>query len=235
MAYPHKKEAKINGRSLEITLRSDADASVYFEIFDEREYSILDPIILSSKNTIIDIGAHTGMFSMYASSIQNKTPILAYEPSPENFELLKKNIRENNFLNIFPKNLAVSSESGQRVLFLKEDSHNHSLISDEFDINEQKIFTTSLSQIVDKIQAIFDTDRADLLKIDAEGIEFEIFEKTDKKIIKKFENIYMEYHELNENMKGENLRHILEKMNYKVRIFPSKYDSRFGFILAKKK
>ncbi|MDX9971070.1 MAG: FkbM family methyltransferase [Candidatus Gracilibacteria bacterium] len=234
MAYPYKNSINLYGKHLEILIRSDADASVYFEVFEDKEYSVLDPIIKNAKLPIIDIGAHTGMFSLYASILNDKVPIYAYEPDPENFKTLKSHFTDNRIFNVYPKNLAVSSITGQRVLFLKTDSHNHSLISDENDEKEQKIFTSSISQILEKVKEMNDTDTCELLKLDAEGVEFEIFEKAEKRQIRAFNNIYMEYHELNENMRGEDIRRILEKSSFKTKILPSKYDSRFGFIFAKK-
>lgn len=234
MAYPYKNSINLNGKHLEILIRSDADASVFFEVFEDREYGLLDDVIKNAKNPIIDVGAHVGMFSLYAAVLNDKIPIYAYEPDPENFKTLKSHFTDNRIFNVYPKNLAISSVSGQRVLFLKHDSHNHSLFSDENDEKEQKIFTSSLSQILEKIRELNDTDVCDLLKLDAEGVEFEIFENAEKSQIRSFNNIYMEYHELCEDMKGETIRKILEKASFKTRLIPSKYDSRFGFIYGKK-
>jgi FkbM family methyltransferase len=234
MSYPYQKNTIINGTNIEITIRSEADASVFYEIFENKEYSLLDEIIKKTKRPIIDIGAHTGMFSIYASSFNQKVPILAYEPSPDNFETLKKNYLRNKITNIFPKNLAVSSENGQKVLFLKEDSHNHSLVFDEDTNKEQKVFSTDLKSILLKMKSVFDYEESDLLKLDAEGIEYDILKKTDANIIKKFKNIYLEYHELNEENNSEELKIILEKLGFKVSKTTSKYDSRFGFIFARK-
>ena len=234
MAYPYKNSVNLNGQHFEIKIRSDADASVFFEVFEDREYAVLDSIIQNSKYPIIDVGAHVGMFSLYSAALNRNVPIYSYEPDPENFKLLKEHLTENRVTNVYPKNLAISATSGQRVLFLKPDSHNHSLISDENDEKEQKIYTSSLDGILKKIKEINDLDSCDLLKMDAEGVEFEIFENAEKNLIRRFNNIYMEYHELMENLRGENIRKILEKSGFKATIMPSRYDCRFGFILAKK-
>jgi FkbM family methyltransferase len=233
MSYPHKKTTSINGKNIEIIIRSEADDSVFYEIFEKREYGYLEQSIKDAKSPIIDIGAHTGMFSIYASAINPKSAIFAYEPCPKNFEALKENFKINNISNVFPKNLAVSAETGQRVLFLNEDSHNHSLIPKNGE-KEQKVFSTDIKSILSKIKLLENNEKIDLLKMDAEGIEFEIFENISPNTLNVFKKIYLEFHE-SESKNGEIIRKIFEKQNFKTKLIPSKYDSRFGFILAENK
>ena len=61
------------------------------------------------SGTIIDIGAHHGIFSIFAAS--KGYNLLSFEPNPINFSILKKNLSENNDLDIQLFNQAVSKKS----------------------------------------------------------------------------------------------------------------------------
>lgn len=221
------KKLYCNKKQLQIQIRSDADESVFGEIFLDKDYGRLDETIKAAKNAIIDIGAHIGLFSIYASTINSLTPIYAYEPEEENYKTLKENIEQNKIKNIHPKNLAISAKEGQIDLYINEDSHNHSIIKTDEKHPKRKVQSTTLQRITEKLQTI------DLVKMDCEGAEFEIIASTPKEIFKKIKTIYIEYHEYKEDLEAKNLRATLEKIGYKVTWTPSFYDDRMGFILAK--
>ena len=68
-------------------------------------------------HSVLDIGAHIGVFSRYAIEM-GCAHIIAYEPEPENFKLLSKNIfpnlNQHVTIDIHPK--AVSNGSDKRTL-----------------------------------------------------------------------------------------------------------------------
>ncbi len=66
---------------------------------------------LSKDNTIfIDIGAHFGFYTLLIGSKRKNNKIVAFEPVPENFDILKKNIELNDIKNVDVYNLAVSNK-----------------------------------------------------------------------------------------------------------------------------
>jgi FkbH-like protein/FkbM family methyltransferase len=62
----------------------------YKEVFDERIY-LRHGIRLNDGDTVIDIGANIGLFSLFVSQSCAHPRIFAYEPSPIVFELLQVN------------------------------------------------------------------------------------------------------------------------------------------------
>jgi len=232
MSYPYKKIAKIGHKNIQIELFSDADASVFFEVFEEHEYNVLDDIIKNADTPIVDIGAHIGLFSIYVHALNEEVAIFAYEPEPHNFKRLKDNIKKNNVLNVYPKNLAVAAQAGKRLLYISPDSHNHSFIEIEDHDESQIVYTTTLEQIYEKLQKVSDERKYALLKIDCEGAEYEIIESAEIKHLKKFENIYIEYHEYNDEFKKELIIQKLKEAKFNVSYKISNYDKRFGFIFA---
>lgn len=223
-----EKILKFNHKNLELQLNSEADVSVFEEIFVDRDYKILDSIITKASNCILDVGAHIGLFSIYCHCLNPQVPIFAFEPEEKNFQTLKENFKKNSIRNVLAKNLAVSATEGPKTLYLSPDSHNHSLIDVT---NQSKIVqSTTLEQIVTK----HNLSKIDLLKLDCEGAEFEIIENTPLETFKVIQNIYLEYHLYQDNLNPDKILSKLQKANFKVESKPSHYDRKFGFIFAKK-
>lgn len=245
----YDEQIKFNGKSLVVTLASDADQSVFREIFVEREYRILEPIIVRAVSSagalasapILDIGAHKGFFSLYMRTLNPAVLVFAFEPESKNFAAMKENLKRNHVDGVVCKNLAVVGEasdlSGSRILYLSEDSHNHSLINYAGDSQKdvpgngtQTVQTISLERIFEKYRL----EKVAIVKMDCEGAEFEILENLSPEIARKITCFYIEYHEYKEGMKGAHLADLLRKFGFKVDIRFSHYDKKMGFILAQR-
>ncbi len=223
------KRAKILNKEVSVNVISDADNSVFEEIFIDRDYNIVDDKIKNAKSLIIDIGAHIGCFSIYTATLNPDVKILAFEPDENNYKLLKENLLLNHSKNVQPKNLAVAGKEEVRTLNISGDSHNHSFYNTENKVSEKKIQTTTIQKI------LRNHPKVDLIKIDCEGAEFEILRNLTEEEFSKTESIYIEFHEFEEGMNRSELKSVLEKNGFQVRISESRYDRRFGFIFAKNK
>jgi len=85
-------------------------------------------------NTVVDIGAHIGTYTLVAARKVGPTgKVYAFEPLPKNFSLLKKNIEVNGYQNVVLINKAVSDKNGTAKLFLSNENNN----------GDQRIFNTS--------------------------------------------------------------------------------------------
>lgn len=219
------KSVKILGREVALNVFSEADNSVFEEIFRDLDYKILEEKIRMAGDLIVDIGAHKGYFSIYAAIINSAVPIFAYEPESDNFKWLKENLKLNRIKNVMPKNVAVFSREGTLELHLSEDSHNHSLFGEGV---AKRVEAISLNKILGKVRV------CDLVKMDCEGAEFAILENLEKENFAKVKMFYVEYHEYEPEMQWRELKKIFEKNGFKVRVFPSRYDGRMGFVLAEK-
>lgn len=230
----YKKQTRLNKRLIEININSDADESVFNEIFIEREYKVLDPIILNARSPVIDIGAHIGMFSVYCACFNSTMQIFAYEPDIENYAAMKENLKLNNVQNVLARNVAVGGVIGERILYLSRDSHNHSIVGAEgagdFSGVEKKVQAVTLERIFAQNRLA----SASLVKMDCEGAEFEILENLPGSVFAAVENFYVEYHEYSDEMKPVRLKEIFQKNGFKIEMRPSFYDKRMGFILARR-
>lgn len=148
--------------------------------------------IQNKLNTIIDIGGHIGSFSLLSNKFLNKNGRqLVFEPVPENFNLIKKNVYLNN-LNDFikPFNCAVSNKSGTAKIFISSDNTGGSRLDmpDPSSKTFEVVKVTTLEEItkVNKINFI------DLIKIDVEGSEHSIVLSSKKILINKAKYIICE-------------------------------------------
>ncbi len=156
---------------------------------------------------IIDIGAHIGISVLYFKQLYPNSHILAFEPNPISFEILKQNIETNGLDNITLINSAVYSQNGISTLYIDDSEQNwhsnSSLLKNSWTGSEKtkpiQIQSTRLDSYVKNISTI------DMLKIDTEGSEENIL-KSHKDILSRVENISVEYHPI----MGKKINRILE-------------------------
>ncbi len=151
--------------------------------FVRRDYGTV-----SAGATVVDVGASLGSFSLFAA--RQGARVLAFEPAPESFALLTKNIKLNRLKNrINSFRLGVAGRPGKRPLFLTPFSPLSSF------------FGRGTKAMVDctTLEEVFRAHRLkslDLLKLDCEGAEYEILYQTPPEILKKIKEIRLEYHVL---------------------------------------
>ncbi len=135
-------------------------------------------------NSFIDVGANIGYFTVsIGKKMSEKGLIIAIEPEPINFRILKRNIKINNLTAIL-ENVALSTEEGFAELLLNEENKGgHSLFSHDPSYYEGKIQvkTTTLNNIVKK----YNPHEPILVKVDVEGYEYNVFKAGDKLLEKK--------------------------------------------------
>ncbi len=210
--------------------------SLIQQIFEEREYADYFPFY--EKACVVDVGAHCGYFSLFASqNLRNESRIIAIEPEAGNYNQLKLNLNSATFQNIEPVNVAIAGSDGEMNLYLGSGI-NHSLVSgyalNTQNAQGQKVRTMSLSSlfIEKKITQI------DFLKMDCEGAEYEIIHSTPKDIFDCITTISMEFHDLkNEHSTGNTLMKKFIGMGFTIVKFRHEKTTRglnFGKLIATK-
>lgn len=226
-----QKEIKIFGQTVRLNMRNDGDYAIAHELFLDHQYRYCDEVIRKAENAIIDIGGHLGFFSLYASLLNPRVPIYSFEPHNGNFELLKKNLKENRVKNVTAKNLAVSDQVGEVELLISQEDLNHSIVHAIEPTNEvQKAQSTTLEKILSR----HELGQVDLLKIDCEGAEFPIIEDSPSTVFEKLSNIFLEYHDWVPNGNHRRLKKFLEGQGYKVQDFPNSKMPELGFLWGQK-
>ncbi|MBB6400905.1 FkbM family methyltransferase [Methanococcus maripaludis] len=203
-----------------IVRKNTTDLSVFISIFVQKELNL--PIEFKPKY-IVDAGAYAGYSSIYFHEKYPEAEIIAIEPEKSNFDTLIKNTHKLKQI------LCLNLGLWYKEAFLKVEDRktgkwgfkvNEVLNTEEYDIK---------STTIRNILSIQNWDKIDILKIDIEGSEKELFSKNSNWINKVnvilielhdrinegcTESLYcaIDLHEWNEYRKGEKV--ILIRKNF---------------------
>jgi len=124
-------------------------------------------------DVFIDVGAHIGRYALRAAA--QGARVVAVEPDPSNFELLKKNVALNGFNNAILVPQALSAESGLLSLRLApRENTGTSMIQTEApgtSSNESERVVPVTGGTLDELVQSLGVTRIDWLKVDVEGHE----------------------------------------------------------------
>ena len=192
---------------------------------------------IKKGDTVVDIGANIGLFTLFFSKLVGTTGrVIAFEPDPENFDVLKKNIELNEITNVTLVQKGVSNKNESVKLYKSNVSGGHSLIKNEWAKEYTNIQTVTLDDY-------FRGEEIDMIKIDAEGFELEVIEGGKKllennknmKIISEFGGYYYKrskpkvlYPKILHEM-GFNLFGVIDKSTGKSKIVNKNFDELMEF------
>lgn len=180
--FPARRRLSSAGRRVEVmipdtdiplTLRvGTSDVDVFEEIFVNWEYGW---IFNSPPQVIVDVGGYIGLSAAFFAQTYPAAKIIAIEPDPQNFELLMQNTAR--FPNVSAVRAAVWKESGTITLADPGLGSWGLQVSDAS--NALPVSEPIRAVTLDEIRQEFNIDRIDLLKVDVEGSEKEIFHTAD--------------------------------------------------------
>ena len=214
-----------SGLKIKIRVNS-TDLMALTHVWMIQEYSG-DDFPISNDDVIIDVGAHIGLFALFASQFCKNGKIFCYEPIKENYKILIENIEMNQIQNIFPNNLAVTKETSRVKIFLNDDQSGHSMFI------QNKNFVEVDSKSLSDIFIDNGIKECDFLKLDCEGAEYEIVESISSDLFTKINKTAIEYHMV--DTKPELLEQLINKLkqfSFSVHTRPLFVD--IGFLFGKK-
>ena len=162
----------INGYQVYVRTNT-SDVEVAITSLGEGEYT---DIRLSDPKIIVDAGANIGTSSMFFAERFPEARIFALEPENENFRLLKMNT--DRYPNVIPIQAALWKEDGVRPIqdrLTGPWGYTISEVPGKTHPTEQKIASITMETFMKK----YDIETIDLLKMDIEGAEKEIFENSE--------------------------------------------------------
>lgn len=185
------KRAYLFRSGAQLMITRGVDHVPILEIFLNEDYGVI-----ADDSIVLDLGAHVGVFTIYATTTAQNVVVYAYEPHPEFCTALKENIRLNRrdeTVHCF--DAAVASETGTRDLYLGGGQFFFPTLvgATQGDNVEQMVVPcTTLREIME----VNHLEHIDLLKMDCEGAEYEILYSTPPSYLERIAEIRMEYHNL---------------------------------------
>jgi len=147
----------------------------YMQIFLNQEY---DFIVNKQPEVIVDAGANIGLASIYLANKYPDAKIIAIEPEQSNFEILKQNTAP--YSNIIPLHAALWHKN-EEINLVDPGLGKWGFMADTKKSSEglpSAILHTVAGITVDTIIKEFNLEKIDILKIDIEGAEKEVFNDT---------------------------------------------------------
>lgn len=154
-----------------------------------QEICTLNPDV---DSVVVDVGANISSFGIYISKLNpNKNFLIyAFEPHPGNSELAIKNLQRNGIYNFELIEKAISDINGH-VKFDISGAYDAFRINEDTDdfieVSSVRLSTFCHSRNIQKI---------DLLKMDIEGGEYDVFKEDIEFIKNNVDKILVEYHNL---------------------------------------
>ena len=156
---------------------------LFWEGYENFEYSKIFENLVKDFNCFLDIGAHTGYYSLLAAKTNPKIKIYSFEPATGPKHFLNQNIELNNFQGIINSiDKALSDTIGfidfyevenVKYTYLKYNlagEGNAGTKTTSRNFIKNKVATTTLSEFATSNQI----NKIDLIKIDTEGTEIDI-------------------------------------------------------------
>lgn len=186
-AYPYEIELKTPTGPLEVNLPSFHDLRTVNEIFNREDYGARKDI-----EVVVDLGANIGISALYFLTLNRRSRVYCYEPSPINLPRLERNLRAYaDRVVIDPR--AVSDVSGTFQFNAEPVGRYGGLITDAYTEPVVNVIDVEVIEINAALESVLAREsRIDVLKIDTEGTEIPIVKAIRPDLLERIDEIVLE-------------------------------------------
>lgn len=181
--------------------KNSTDVKVFNDIFYRQEYDI---DFYGEPDVIVDCGANIGLTSVYFAKRFPNATIISVEPEKGNFEMLQKNTAA--YKNIHPVNYGLWNRSASLQVFDWGQGEWAYTVEEVPPSTPSSIPAISIPEIMERFQL----KKIDVLKVDIEGSEKELFEKGTAEWLPFVNTIVIELHDRFKKGCTQTLIHALE-------------------------
>jgi FkbM family methyltransferase len=169
-----------------LTVRTGtSDLAIFDEVVMDHGYRFPLP---EAPRTLIDAGANIGMSTLWFKARWPHVEVIAVEPDPDNFALLQRNL--NNVPGVRLVQAALAPADGS-IGFEREGLRHSSFHARPLKAGEQGIRAVSVATLMNEAG----WEHCDLLKLDIEGGELELFDHTELDWMDRVRTIAVELHD----------------------------------------
>jgi FkbM family methyltransferase len=164
-------DVRVGRRVVPVRLRAGAgDLFVFFEVLKDECYFVPEALCpAEGVRTVVDCGANVGLASLYFAGRYPEARVFAIEPHPDNFDILRRNVASQP--RIVPVRACVCAEEGRSVFIGTDRPAWGNRIN--YDGSGARTRGLSLNSLCRE----HGLTTIDLLKIDIEGAERELFSR----------------------------------------------------------
>jgi FkbM family methyltransferase len=209
LKIPGGKKFIVKDKEFYLDKFDDYNYSTFWEIFIHEEYVINGKSIVDKGDQVLDVGANFGFFALYALE-NGANKIYCVEPFPQAFENV---VSLSKDFNIVPINKAVSSKSEDLYMSINPGCSATNCLSDYNDIfnndgGKLLVKTIDINNLIESVGSYID-----LLKVDCEGAELDIFESIKPENLNRIGKMVIETHS---DYIDTYIRNVLAENNFEI-------------------
>lgn len=123
-----RRTARVKGHRMILDPEDSLNLSIY-GIYEPVETRI-STSLLKKGDCVIDIGANIGYYTLlFARKVGNTGKVFAFEPDPQNFSILNRNIKNNKYTNVVTVKKAVSDKCRKMQLYKSGNSSGYTIFN----------------------------------------------------------------------------------------------------------
>lgn len=206
------------------------DFHIFHRIFVVDEYRLA---AAADWDTVVDIGANVGCFAFRVAPRARR--VIAVEPEPGNFAALRANL--GDLANVELDRCAVADAPGELTLYRDAAGTQGGRFTLYRDL-DPGFLTDAVTVPVTTLDALFarhGVERCDLLKLDAEGAEYDVLHGASPESLARIRAIAGEYHDVRPDdprTRIDAFRAFLEAEGFRVEVRPGRRHPNTGLFFA---
>jgi len=189
-------------------------------------YGELDTKIVKSQinkgDIVVDVGASIGYYSLIlARAVGKEGHVFAFEPRPERFELLKKNVEINGYHNVTIEQMAVLDQNGETDFYYSKNQKTGFKL--EVSKKEKEMISEKATAKTVRLEDYFKErgieNKIKFIKSDVDGPEFAVLKSAGCILENKDLKVFFEWDYKYMNIVGDDPEEILDllyKNNFKI-------------------
>lgn len=183
-------EYEVKWKNRSIFLRKHTtDLFVFKQVFAFDQYSTKRLKGVDNVKTIVDLGANIGLSALYFKQQYPNARVIAVEPEKKNFDLLVKNV--SGLSDVYCLNNAIWNQATNLGIYDIGLGEYGFVVNEQNDSKVGNVKALTMDEIIEKFQI----KTIDVLKIDIEGSEKELFSGDCETWLPKVRSIVIEIHD----------------------------------------
>lgn len=203
---PCSRAIQWDGRQVHHPVGHSGLAAALLELWFEDEYRV-KRVPVPSGCVVVDAGANVGLFSIQIARRAPAARVIAIEPEQQCFECLQANLRAFSLTNVEVHRLGLGRHTGFAEIEKAARSLDNRLVNFAAKPKgSDSVAIVSMDDLFDRLVL----NEVELLKMDIEGSEYDVFSNVHTETLTKIKTLVAEFHD---NIRDGTLKVIRDRLS----------------------